>query len=34
MVVALTVELVGVILFGYCLGSVTASLTNVVGSRW
>ena len=34
MVVALIVQLLGVMLYGYCLGAIAASLTNVVGSRW
>ena len=33
MMVALVVQLLGVMLYGYCLGAVAASLTNVVGSR-
>ena len=33
MMVALVVQLLGVTLYGYCVGAIAASLTNVVGSR-
>ena len=33
MVYALIIQLMGVMLYGYCLGAIAASLTNVVGSR-
>ena len=34
MVFALVIQLMGVMLYGYCLGAIAASLTNVVGSRY
>ena len=34
MILALVIQLVGVMLYGYCLGAIAATLANVASSRY